>query len=85
MHDRMPVIVPPDKYEIWLDPDVTDFDAIRDILKPYNAEQMRRYPISTRLNNSRNEGAESAAPVRLDAPLYQGSTDLTAALIPEFF
>jgi putative SOS response-associated peptidase YedK len=68
MHDRMPVIVTPDKYEVWLDPDVTDFDAIRDILKPYDADQMRRYPVSTKLNNSQNEGAEFAAPVKLDTP-----------------
>lgn len=38
----------PNKYEIWLDPDVNDFDAIRDILKPYDAGQMRRYPVSTK-------------------------------------
>jgi hypothetical protein len=30
----MPVIVTPDKYDVWLDPDVNDFDTIRDILKP---------------------------------------------------
>lgn len=66
MHDRMPMIVTPDRYEVWLDPDVTDFGAIRDILKPYDAQQTRRYPVSTKLNNSRNEGAESAAPVTLD-------------------
>jgi putative SOS response-associated peptidase YedK len=69
MHDRMPVIVTPDKYEVWVDPDVTDFDAIRDILKPYDGDQMRRYPVSTKLNNSQNEGAECAAPVTLDTPV----------------
>jgi putative SOS response-associated peptidase YedK len=65
----MPVIVPPDKYDLWLDPDVTDFEAIRNILKPYDAAQMRRYPVSTKLNNSQNEGAESAMPVTLDTPM----------------
>ena len=69
MHDRMPVIVKPDQYEVWLDPAVTDFAAIRDILQSYGADQMRRYPVSTRLNNSRNEGADAAAPITLDAPL----------------
>jgi len=69
MHARMPVIVTPDKYDVWLDPDVTDFEAIRDILKPYDAAQMRRYPVSTKLNNSQNEGAESATPVTLDTPI----------------
>ena len=42
----MPVIVTPDKYDIWLDPDVNDFNTIRGILKPYDANQMRRYPVS---------------------------------------
>lgn len=66
LHDRMPVIVPPDKYDLWLDPDIADFEAIREILKPYDPELMRRYPVSTRLNNSTNDDAESAAPVTLD-------------------
>ena len=68
MHDRMPVIVAPDKYDVWLDPDVTDFDAIRDILKPYDVALMRRYPVSRKLNNSRIDDAESASPVILDTP-----------------
>jgi putative SOS response-associated peptidase YedK len=72
MHDRMPVIVTPDKYKVWLDPDVTDFDAIRDILKPYDADQMQRYPVSMKLNNSQNEGAETAAPVTLDTSYKRG-------------
>jgi len=38
----MPVIVTPDKYDVWLDPDVTDFAAIRDILKPYAAASAAR-------------------------------------------
>jgi putative SOS response-associated peptidase YedK len=68
LHDRMPVIVTPDKYDLWLDPDVTDFKAIRDILKPYDANLMRRYPVSGKLNNSKIDDAESASPVTLDTP-----------------
>jgi putative SOS response-associated peptidase YedK len=68
LHDRMPVIVTPDKYEVWLDPDVNDFETIRDILKPYDANLMRRYPVSMKLNNSKNDDAESASPVTLDIP-----------------
>ena len=64
----MPVIVPPDKYDVWLDPDVTDFAAIRDILKPYDANLMRRYPVSMKLNNSRIDDVECASPVTLDTP-----------------
>ena len=66
LHDRMPVIVPPEKYELWLDPDIKDFAAIRDILKPYEATLMRRHPVSTKLNNSKNDDAESAVPITLE-------------------
>jgi hypothetical protein len=58
---------PPDRYDVWLDPVVNDFQAIRDIFKPYDANLMRRYPVSRKLNNSRIDDAESASPV-LDAP-----------------
>ena len=68
MHDRMPVIVSPDKYGLWLDPDVNDFDAIRDILKPYDPTLMRLYPVNRKLNNSNNDDPLSAAPVILDTP-----------------
>ena len=68
MHNRMPVIVPPDKYDVWLDPDVNDFEAIRDILKPYDASLMRRYPVSRKLNNSKIDDAESASRTTLDTP-----------------
>jgi putative SOS response-associated peptidase YedK len=40
MHDRMLVIVPADKYDLWLDPDVNDFEAIPDILKAFEANRM---------------------------------------------
>jgi putative SOS response-associated peptidase YedK len=66
LHDRMPVIVAPANYDLWLDPDVTNFEAIRDVLKPYDAELMRRYPVSRKLNNSKFDDAESAAPIVLD-------------------
>jgi putative SOS response-associated peptidase YedK len=71
LHDRMPVIVPGEKYDLWLDPDVNDFEAIRDILKPYDAHLMRRYPVSMKLNNSRIDDAEYASPVTLDTPTQE--------------
>ena len=67
IHDRMPVIVTAAKFEVWLDPDINDFETIRDVLKPYEANLMRRYPVSMRLNNSKNDDAESASAITLDA------------------
>jgi putative SOS response-associated peptidase YedK len=64
----LPVIVTPEKYDGWLDPDVNDFKAIRDILEPCDSNLMRRYPVSRKLNNSRIDDAESASPVSLGTP-----------------
>jgi putative SOS response-associated peptidase YedK len=62
VHDRMPVILDPDGYDLWLDPGVRDARVISDLLKPY-AGLMRSYPVSTRVNHVTNDDAECAAPV----------------------
>jgi putative SOS response-associated peptidase YedK len=68
LRDRMPVIVTRDKYDVWLDPDVNDFNTIRNILKPYDANVMRGYPVSRKLNNSRIDDAECGSPLTLEPP-----------------
>jgi putative SOS response-associated peptidase YedK len=68
IHDRMPVIVPPEKYDLWLNPDVEDFEAVREILKPYDPNLMRHYPVSPKVNSVKNDDAECAAPITLELP-----------------
>src|SRR6185437_11609314 len=63
IHDRMPVIIPPDKYDLWLDPDVEDFEAVKEVLRPYDANSMRQYPVSPKLNDVNNENIELALPI----------------------
>lgn len=58
VHDRMPVILHPDEYEVWLDTDVRKLDLIKEMLRPYPAEEMMSYPVSTAINSPRNQGAE---------------------------
>jgi putative SOS response-associated peptidase YedK len=41
IHDRMPVIVDPDAYDLWLDPGLSDTRVLSDMLKPYDAARMR--------------------------------------------
>ena len=62
VHDRMPVILSPENYELWLDPGFTDITAVLEMLKPYEASQMKRYPVSARVNAVANDGADVAAP-----------------------
>lgn len=65
VHDRMPVILDPDTYDLWLDPGMKDLGAASELLKPYDARLMRSYPVSTRINHVSNDDAECAAPVDL--------------------
>jgi len=63
VHDRMPVILDPDGYDLWLDPGMKDVSAASDLLKPYDSRRMRCFPISTRINRVVNDDEECCAPV----------------------
>ena len=58
VHDRMPVILDPNSYDLWLDPGMQDVAAASELLKPYDARLMRSYPISTRINHVANDDEE---------------------------
>jgi putative SOS response-associated peptidase YedK len=65
IHDRMPVIVDPDSYNLWLDPGMRNVEVACDLLKPCKARAMRCFPVSTRINRVENDDAECSAPVKL--------------------
>lgn len=58
VHDRMPVILHPDDYELWLDVDLRKHDLAKELLKPYPAEEMLAYPVGTSINSPRSQGAK---------------------------
>jgi putative SOS response-associated peptidase YedK len=55
VHDRMPVILSAEDYDLWLDPGVTDSARVPDCLKPFDARLMKKYPISARVNRVEND------------------------------
>jgi hypothetical protein len=61
IHDRMPVILPPDTYDRWLG---MESDP-RDLLKPFPAELMTMWSVSTRVNTPKNDDEDLIRPVRL--------------------
>jgi putative SOS response-associated peptidase YedK len=63
VHDRMPVILYPDSYDLWLDPGMRDVSAASELLKPCDARLMRCFPVSTRINSVANDDAECSTPV----------------------
>lgn len=64
VHDRMPVILDPDCYELWLDPGMQNLRVVTDMLKPYDARMMRSYPVSSRVNSVANDDAECSTPTQ---------------------
>lgn len=64
-HDRMPVILHRDDHDLWLDPGMWNVPAIRDLLKPYDARQMRSYPVSNRINHVANDDEGCSRPVEI--------------------
>jgi len=55
LHDRMPVILPKDCYGLWLDSARQDF-SFREYMRPYDPFKMVAYPVSSMVNDVKNEG-----------------------------
>ncbi len=64
LHIRMPALLAPEKYELWLDPTVRDVDRLQPLLRPYPSEGMVAYPVSTKVNNPANDSPECIAPLQ---------------------
>ncbi|MOA02760.1 putative SOS response-associated peptidase YedK [compost metagenome] len=58
IHNRMPVILKPEDETEWLDRGNQDTTSLIKLLKPYNQQLMRAYPVSTAVGNVRNDAKE---------------------------
>ena len=63
IHDRMPVILDPQHYPLWLDSDEHDRAALLPLLQPFSEEDMEAYPVSTLVNNPRSNSPQCVEPV----------------------
>jgi putative SOS response-associated peptidase YedK len=57
IHDRMPVILSPEAEELWLDENESQDDLL-DLLRPYEAGEMKAYPVSSLVNSPHNNSPE---------------------------
>lgn len=62
-HDRMPVILESDDYELWLNPEVADPEQVLPLLKPFPAERMKAYAVSPAVNSPRQDRREFTKPL----------------------
>ncbi|RKN08921.1 SOS response-associated peptidase [Streptomyces radicis] len=58
IHPRMPLALPPERWDAWLDPGRTDPDEVRGLLAPPPPGRFRAYPVPTAVSNARNNGPE---------------------------
>ncbi len=58
IHNRMPVILDPKDYELWLDPEVKKSELLQPLLRPYPTEEMTAFPVSKAVNKPSNDTAE---------------------------
>jgi len=65
IHDRMPVILDPGSYDLWLDPGMQNVAAVSELLKSYDARLMRCYPVSSRVNHVGNDDEECSKAVEI--------------------
>ena len=58
LHHRMPVILPPEHYAEWLQPESLTTGRLSELLVPYPAGDMAAYPVSTHVNKPANDDPE---------------------------
>ena len=63
IHERMPVILPRELEEFWLDGNVTESAALSDVLSPYSDEAMEAYQVSPLVNKATNNSADLIVPM----------------------
>jgi len=63
VHSRMPVILSPKDYDLWLDPGVQKAELLQPLLRPYPSEGMLAYPISTWVNKPKNDSPRCIEPL----------------------
>jgi putative SOS response-associated peptidase YedK len=65
VHDRMPVILSPESYTDWLDPETQDPQLLKSLLTNQVMPEAEIYPVSKRINNPRNEDVDCLKRVEL--------------------
>lgn len=63
IHNRMPVILAPEDFDLWLDPGAQHPGEVQPLMRPFPSNKMTFYPVSTHVNNPRNEDPTCITPL----------------------
>ena len=64
IHDRMPVVLDPASFDVWLDP-ASDLGHVRSLLAPAPDDALRMWPVATTVNRVAADGPELLRPIEL--------------------
>ena len=73
IHDRMPTILSPSDYDLWLNPDTKTTESLKHMLKPFPSEEMIMFPVSGKVNKASYDAADCVEP--LTGPIRSGETN----------
>jgi len=65
VHNRTPVILPPEVWTVWLDEEPVEEATLKGFLSPYPAEQMTMWPVDKRVGNVKNNEPSLIEPISL--------------------
>jgi putative SOS response-associated peptidase YedK len=68
LHDRMPVILEPEQFDLWLDPAVQDPARLRPLLAPHVPEDVQVVAVSTRVNKPEHDEPDCIEPLVEELP-----------------
>lgn len=87
IHDRMPLVLPRDTWDAWLNPDLrADDERVTELLRPPSEDLIARFelrPVSSRVNNVRNNGPELLEPIPPEQVSEPLQLDLLAGPNPQ--
>lgn len=64
VHSRMPMFLPRERWDTWLDPDLQDIQKVRGLFDNFQPDQgLRFWPVSDLVNSIKNSGPELIAPI----------------------
>jgi putative SOS response-associated peptidase YedK len=64
IHDRMPVILPPADYALWLDPGISEGRRLIPLLRPYPTKELEVFPVGAIVNNPKMDDSRCIAPAK---------------------
>jgi putative SOS response-associated peptidase YedK len=63
IHDRMPVVLSPDAFDRWLDPENEDVSELTALLRPTPSGTIAHHPVGPRIGSFRNDDPQLIEPI----------------------